>query len=354
MYGYTFPFIECSKRSDMRKIVRLDALSIGYQTSLTDKKVIASNISVDLYAGELVCLIGPNGAGKSTLMRTLSGMQAPLAGKVYLGGDDLHRIPARNLARRLSVVLTERVDAGLLTSYEVVALGRYPYTNWSGTLSRNDHRIIHWAIEMTGATELAHRVMNELSDGERQRVMMARALAQEPELMILDEVTAFLDLPRRVDIMRLLQKLAHETGRAILLSTHDLDLALRSADQIWLLPKGGELTVGAPEDLVLNGAFERTFASEGVYFDRQTGSFHIHSAVPHKRVHLRGAGEARTWTQRALERQGFIVSLDEQPADHTVEVFLTSNSCQWKLLQHGQVRTFSSIREMVREIARAV
>ncbi|WPR76111.1 ABC transporter ATP-binding protein [Algoriphagus sp. NG3] len=152
----------------------------------------------------------------------------------------------------------------MLTAYEVISLGRYPYTNWSGKLSAHDHSIIQSAIKLTSAEELIQRPIHELSDGERQKIMMARALAQEPHVMILDEVTAFLDLPRRVDFMQMLNKMARESGCAILLSTHDLDLALRAADQIWLLPKNGEFIVGSPESLVLNGAFEKAFASEGV------------------------------------------------------------------------------------------
>ncbi|MFZ5999653.1 MAG: ABC transporter ATP-binding protein, partial [Bacteroidota bacterium] len=253
-------------------VLSVSNLSIGYQLSPLEKKVVAADINLSLPKGELVCLLGPNGAGKSTLMRTLSGMQKPLHGSVVLDQVNIHEIPARSLAKKLSVVSTERVDGGLLTAYEVVSLGRYPYTNWSGSLTDHDHAVVTEAIRQVGAQELATRTLTELSDGERQKIMMARALAQEPQVMILDEVTAFLDLPRRVEFMRLLRKMAHETNRAILLSTHDLDLALRSADKIWLLPKGGTLVEGAPEDLVLNGSFQKAFASEGIEFDSATGS----------------------------------------------------------------------------------
>ena len=230
---------------------------------------------------ELVCLLGPNGAGKSTLMRTVAGMQPPLAGRVLVDGDDIHSMPARERARRLSVVLTERVEAGLLTAYGLVGLGRYPHINWSGRLSDHDHEVIRECTERVGAQDLAHRYVSDLSDGERQRVMMARALAQEPRLMVLDEITS----------------------RAVLLSTHDLELALRAADRVWLLPKGGRLATGAPEDLVLSGAFEAAFASEGVDFDRARGAFHVHRHVVGE-VELVGDGLARYWTARTLEREG--------------------------------------------------
>ena len=209
-------------------------------------------------------LLGPNGAGKSTLMRTLAGMQKPLRGQVCLGKDDLHRLPPDQLAKRLAIVLTERVDVGNLSAYALVGLGRHPYTDWRGTLTANDEAIVRWALTAVGASELAARPLDELSDGERQKVMIARALAQEPQVLILDEPTAFLDLPRRVELMRLLVNLAYTTKRAILLSTHDLELALRVADRLWLLPTGGPLLDGMPEELALNGTLAAAFASEGV------------------------------------------------------------------------------------------
>ncbi len=283
-------------------MLTLERLSIGYR-SRRNETVLASDISLELREGELVCLLGPNGAGKSTLMRTVAGMQPPLGGRVLVDGDDVHSMPARERARRLSVVLTERVEAGLLTAYALVGLGRYPHINWSGKLTDHDHEVIRECIERVGAQDLAHRYVSDLSDGERQRVMMARALAQEPRLMVLDEITAFLDLPRRVDAMRLLRRVVRETSRAVLLSTHDLELALRAADRVWLFPNGGPLATGAPEDLVLSGAFEAAFASEGVDFDRARGAFHVHRHFVGE-VELVGDGLARYWTARTLEREG--------------------------------------------------
>lgn len=284
-----------------KTVLQTGQLSIGYP-----KHAVAEGINESLFAGELVCLIGPNGAGKTTLMRTMAGMLSPLAGNVSLLGDDIRSIDSRILAQRLSVVLTDRIDVGLLTGYALVALGRHPYTDWTGNLSPQDVDIIKRAVRDVGAVDIAERHVNELSDGERQKLMIARALAQDPALMILDEPTAFLDLPRRVEIMQLLRNLARDSQRAILLSTHDLDLALRNADRIWLMPKNGNLISGAPEDLVLNDSFEATFASEGVQFDKRTGSFRP-TMKKDKRIALRGQGIRFIWTQRAIERAGFIV-----------------------------------------------
>ncbi|MBN1963361.1 MAG: ABC transporter ATP-binding protein, partial [Anaerolineae bacterium] len=277
-------------------ILHTEALATGYAPPRRPQHVVAEGIDVALRAGELVCLIGPNGAGKTTLMRTLAGMLPPLAGRVLLLGEDVHALSPRQRARRLSIVLTERVSVGMLTAYALVALGRYPYTNWSGELTPDDEAVVRWAIQAVGARELADRQVGELSDGERQKIMIARALAQEPALMLLDEPTAFLDLPRRVEMMRLLRELAHGTGRAILLSTHDLDLALRTADRIWLMPQGGAISVGAPEDLVLSGAFEAAFRSEGVVFDAVSGAFRVQEQAAGT-VALHGYGLPALWTR---------------------------------------------------------
>ncbi|MBO9343739.1 MAG: ABC transporter ATP-binding protein, partial [Roseiflexus sp.] len=238
-----------------RAILATEHLSIGYAPRRGPRRIVASNLNLTLHAGEVVCLLGPNGVGKSTLLRTLVGMQPPLDGRVWLDGVDLSTLSAREIARRVSVVLTERVEVGQLTVYALVALGRHPHTDWTGRLTPHDEAIVRQALEAVNAVNLAGRLVHELSDGERQRVMVARALAQEPLVVVLDEPTAFLDLPRRVEIMRLLRRLAHETQRAMILSTHDLDLALRSADLLWLMAPGGGVHAGAPEDLVLGGAF---------------------------------------------------------------------------------------------------
>ncbi|WP_422649869.1 hypothetical protein OJJOAM_004417 [Cupriavidus sp. H18C1] len=210
-------------------------------------------LDLSIPSGRFVCLLGANGAGKSTLIRTLCAMQAPVAGQVHLDGESIHAMPAAQRARRLAVVLTERVDGTLMRGYELASMGRYPYLGWAGRLSPDDHRIVHDAMASAGALSLAERLVAEMSDGERQKIMIARALAQQPRLLVLDEATAFLDLPRRVGTMQLLLDLAHRHGLAVLLSTHDLELALRYADELWLIDGQRRLHVGAPEDLAIDG-----------------------------------------------------------------------------------------------------
>lgn len=315
-------------------------LAVGYENGRSST-IISDNLTLELRAGQFVCLLGPNGVGKSTLMRTLAGMQRPLSGAVLLDGEDVHTLPPRRLAQRLSVVLTERIDVGMLSAYALVALGRHPHTGWGGKLTADDEQAVQDAIVAVGAEKLANRYINELSDGERQKVMIARALAQSPQVMLLDEPTAFLDLPRRVEMMQILRRLAHERDRAILLSTHDLDLALRSADVVWLM-ENGRLHTGAPEDLVLDGTFAAAFASEGVTFDADKGAFDV--AQQAKRpIDVIGEGRNAVWTIRALERAGFAVHHGDSGAPLRVEVVVDG----WVVVGGNGCLRYSSIAELL-------
>lgn len=326
-------------------LLQTENLTVGYGGRREKPHVIARGLDLALPAGSLVCLLGPNGVGKSTLLRTLAGLQRPLSGRVRLGSDDVHALPPRQLAKRLSVVLTERVDAGLLSAYALVALGRHPYTNWRGDFSRHDKEMVDKAIVAVGAEALAARPFNELSDGEKQKVMIARALAQEPDVMILDEPTAFLDLPRRVEIMMILRRLTQEQGKAVLLSTHDLDLALRSADVVWLM-ENGRIHTGAPEDLVIGGQLARAFANEGVHFDVMSGSFHV-ARHPLGEIDVIGDGVHAVWTARALERVGLRVHLGANGSTMRVQ-------CQddvWVLDGTGNGRqTFRSLADLTQSL----
>ncbi len=279
-------------------------LVVGYAAKKTPHPV-AGPLQLALWPGELVCLLGPNGAGKSTLLRTLASLQPPLGGQLAVGGQQLAALSAPERARQLSIVLTDRIDAGNLTVRELVRLGRHPHTGWLGSLSAHDEAQVQAALEATGTAAFAPRPVGELSDGERQKVLLARALAQDTPVVLLDEPTAHLDLPNRVALMRLLHRLARQTGKAILLSTHELDLALQAADRVWLLPATGALRTGTPEDLVLSGDFAAAFVHEGLAFDAATGTFALHAPTG-LAVQLVGAGAAAFWTRRALEREGFV------------------------------------------------
>ena len=319
-------------------MLKLENLAIGYR-SRRREAVISKDIDLESTGGEFICLLGPNGAGKSTLLRTIAGMQASLEGRVLIDGVEISRCTAQQRAKLVSVVLTERTMAGLLTGYVMVSLGRYPHTGWFGDLSWNDNAIVEDSLRLAGAEAFGHRLVGELSDGERQRVMLARALAQQPKLLILDEITAFLDLPRRVEVMELLRGLALDTGRTVLISTHDLDLALRNADRLLLLGSDGTLYDGAPEDLVLNGAFSQAFSSEGIDFDLVRGAFQIKREGLVSIALSGGAPIRREWTRRAVERNGFEVREVAAIIPDSGAVIDLSDSSGWTL-REGRSSSF--------------
>lgn len=323
-------------------VLQAENLSIGYRQSKGKRLVVAEGLELQLNKGELVCLVGPNGVGKSTLLRSLAGLQPVLSGEVNLLGRSIKKVPPRELAQAISVVLTEQVNVGAMRAFDVVGLGRYPYTNWLGSLSQQDIQAICDALKAVNAEDLTNRFYNELSDGERQKILIARALAQEPLILLLDEPTAFLDLPRRVGLMQMLRDLAHELGKTILVSTHDLDLALHSADMIWLMSKNGQIKDGAPEDLVLSGQFEHAFAAQGVQFDTRTGNF-VFSSQSGRKINVSGEGLAKIWTDRALNRAGFEVVADNEVQECQVEVLQEGNEMVWRLYRNGLAVDLTSI-----------
>ncbi|MDZ3833748.1 MAG: ABC transporter ATP-binding protein [Sphingopyxis sp.] len=250
----------------------LDNLSVGYGAP---RGAVLDALHLTVEKGAFICVLGRNGAGKSTLMRTLSGLQPGLGGNARLDGEDIAAMRPQSRARRIAVVLTERGTSPGLTVDDVVSLGRQPFTDWRGHLSPEDQAHVKAALDMAGADPFSGRLFDDLSDGERQRVMIARAIAQSPRLMVLDEITAFLDLPGRVEVMALLRDHARATGAIILLSSHDLDLSLQLADQIWLLDGQGKLVVGTPASLIEAGDIGRAFDTPAVQFSARLGRFEL-------------------------------------------------------------------------------
>ena len=235
---------------------------------------VASDLNATALPGTLTCLIGHNGTGKSTLLRTIARLQPSIDGRVLIGGNDISALKPTHLSRKLSIVLTSRPDVRNMTVEELVALGRAPYTGFWGRLSADDRRIVRHSIESVGITAMAERRVCTLSDGEMQKVMIAKSLAQQTPVILLDEPTAFLDFPGKIDLMLLLQRLAHEERKTILLSTHDLETALQTADRLWLLADGA-LHDGTPHELADRGFIDEYIGRKNVKFDKQTLSIQI-------------------------------------------------------------------------------
>lgn len=254
--------------------IQLQGVSIGYKTRQGQKTVV-QDINASLRQGELTCLLGRNGAGKSTLLRTLAAFQPALAGSISVDGRPLQSFGAKELAQRIGIVLTERPDVQQMTVWELVAMGRSPYTGFWGRLDSDDHQVVQEAIDMVGIVLLADRLVTTLSDGERQKVMIAKTLAQQTSIIYLDEPTAFLDYPSKVDTLLLLRRICREQHKTVFLSTHDLELALQVADRLWLM-EPERLSIGTPRELADSGVLSH-FIEEGsgVTLDNATLSIRI-------------------------------------------------------------------------------
>jgi iron complex transport system ATP-binding protein len=254
-------------------ILKTEGLSIGYKTKKVET-VVAPNINFELQKGQLIGLVGANGIGKSTLLRTLINAQAPLSGHILLNAKDLRSITNIELAKQLSIVLTEPLSTKNLSVYELVALGRHPYTNWVGNLSAHDVSKVNEALGLVNLSELRDKRCYELSDGQLQKVMIARALAQDTDLIILDEPTTHLDMYHKAYILKLLQKLTKETNKTILFSSHEIDLAIQLCDSM-IVMKENKVICDQPCNLISRGVFDSLFPNDLISFDKTTGSFRV-------------------------------------------------------------------------------
>lgn len=304
--------------------IRIDKLSIGYRGK-HGVKTVATDISDSIHSGELTCLLGENGAGKSTLLRTLSGFLPPLAGEITILGRPLHSYREKDLSTVIGVVLTEKNNLQNMTVEELVGMGRSPYTGFWGRLSAADRNKVAEAMALVGVESLHERLVQTLSDGERQKVMIAKALAQETPIIFLDEPTAFLDYPSKVEILHLLHRLSREMQKTIFLSTHDLELALQIADQLWLMARGRSVMAGNPEDLALDGTLDTFFNRPGVAFEKQTGLYRI-EPVYHSTIRLEGDPVCAAMVRKALRRNGIQACVEgagrlvvAQPGDYSIQ-----------------------------------
>lgn len=320
-------------------------LSIGYCLKGGRRKTVHEGLNLNLYPGEVTCLLGLNGAGKSTLLRTLCGFQPVLGGEIDIMGKPLGEYSQRDFSLTIGVVLTEKTNAGGITVYELVSLGRHPYTGFFGKLKPGDHTIIQESLQAAGIAHKARNYVSELSDGERQKAMIAKALAQQCPIIILDEPTAFLDITSRIETMVLLRRLANTQGKTILLSTHDLDLAIQMGDCLWLQKKGAPMCCGTPEDLILAGRLEEFFNREEITFDVSTGK--LNTPVPDNPIGVEGDFLTSFWVGNALIRKGY----KPAPADAAYTRIICHSPGKLEILFPGGERYVAqSIAELLERV----
>jgi len=292
-------------------VIETSGLAIGYTQKGHKRNIIHDSLQLQLFSGELTSLLGLNGVGKSTLLRTLCGFQPAIKGDIFLKGRLLTDYSQSEIARLIGVVLTEKTNAGGITVKELVALGRHPYTGFFGSLKATDRQIVAESIEAVGMTAKASHFVSELSDGERQKAMIAKALAQQCPIILLDEPTAFLDVTSRIETMSLLRRLTVEQDKAILLSTHDIDHAIQMSDRLWLMGEKRQIADGAPEDLILDGSFASFFNKEGITFDASTGKLTADKSLTP--ITVEGEPITSHWVGNALIRNGLCPSSKSEP-----------------------------------------
>jgi iron complex transport system ATP-binding protein len=331
------------------KIISAENLSIGYLLNRGgSSKIIKKDICLNGLKGELIALIGGNGAGKTTLLKTLIGFQPIISGSILIKGISLNHYPEKELARLMSFVSTEIIRVSNLTVYDLIALGRFPHTNWAGRLTNEDRQKVDEAIRLVGLENFQNRKINLISDGERQKAMIARTLAQDTDIILLDEPTAFLDLSNKYEIVQILHKLANERGKTILYSTHDLQTAIVQCDKIWLMLEN-QVKEGSPEDLILNGSFSSLFHTKNLFFDAEKGDFRLHKGIGKKAI-VKGEGIALTWTIKALERIGFeIISQSSKYKDNHIPIIEVSYP-SWIVEFNGTEKNFSSLYQVCRAL----
>ena len=319
------------------RTIHTQALSVGYHQK-SGTNTVLQNLDLDMEAGKLVCLLGINGSGKSTLLRTLVGFQQPLSGTVYYEDSELHELADKQRAKKMSVVLTHNQISGMMTVREVVALGRHPYTNWLAILKETDKDAIEEALALTGMSDDSEKYFDELSDGQQQKVVISRAVAQDTPVIVLDEPTNHLDIGNKAEILQLLQSLAHDKKKTVLVSTHDLDLALQMADELWVI-SGEKLDRGAPEEILLDGILDAAFPYSGI--DLFSGK--VVRPATKSGVFVSGDGRRADVTRNAVRRLGFQL-VTEADSPLRIEV---SGETDWIVKTPGDTKTVSDIQSLL-------
>lgn len=329
--------------SSSADILNIVELSIGYGAGSSGERALMPPLNLSVRQGEMVALIGPNGIGKSTLLRTIAGLHPALKGDVLISRQKPQQYMNPELAKKISFVFTGFATVTNMSVYELVSLGRFPHTNWIGRLRKKDREKVERAIDSVGLSAHSQINIGELSDGEKQRAMIARALAQDTELILLDEPTAFLDLPNRYELVYLLRRLASENNKSVVFSSHDIHIAIREADKVWLA-SGTGIDQGAPEDMAVKGVFDKLFAGSDLEFIRDEGVFTC-PVRTRMTIKLEGSGLLLYWTGRALNRLG--IKADANAVSPSVTIVRDGSSHRWIYESSVVKKQFNDIYNLI-------
>lgn len=324
-----------------REILSFQSLEIGFLSGKSKKRLIPP-VNGHAFEGELIAVIGKNGIGKSTLLKTLTGLLPLLTGTLLIEGRKITDYSRVRLSSEVGYISTEIIRISNMTVYDLVSLGRFPHTNWFGRIDSENHSAVNDALLKTGMIDFSGRQLSELSDGERQRAMIALVLAQDTRIIVMDEPTAFLDISSKFEIIHLMKELTRQRQKTIIYSTHDFNAAVSQADKIWLVLESG-LVEGAPEDLMLTGSFNNLFNSSGVKFNKEHGTFSFNKEEKGM-LSLTGTGKYEYWTKKALQRAGYtVVHSDKVPGI----VPPSSGSASWKYSDQSLIVEFDTIYSLV-------
>ena len=315
--------IDNKENENIKYYFRTEDLSVGY-----DGKPLIRDINIGLEKGKILTLIGPNGAGKSTVLKSIIGQLEMIRGTVYIDSQDIRSISPKETAKKTAVVLTERIRPELMTCAEIVAMGRYPYTNMFGRLTDRDKEIVHRSLERVNALDLADRDFSALSDGQRQRIMLARAICQEPEIIILDEPTAYLDIRHKIELLDILRGMARENGVTVIMSLHEIDLAMKISDYIMCVKGETVEAFGPPEMIFENDTIEQLYDINSGSYDLLFGSVELTKPVGAPRVFVVGGGGFGVPFYRALQKRSIPFAagiLFENDVDLQVAAKLSDN-----------------------------